>query len=249
MSVQANLPIMNAWWFEGVSTVFNRQGVPVAGWEPIVMAESGGNPGAVNHSAPGGAYGLFQLERFFGQGGYYPKSTLVNPVDNAEIASPAIVRAYKQGKRYGFAGRALAVYTATHSGHPGDAPAGMLLPPTTWSSYPAFATEAQHVSTAYNNLTGASAYNPATGTMGGTALGAMEGPVLPASASMYAGSPWTTILSTLDSMGKPNLNWNLFSDAGSLAKYIGYSVAILVVGGLLIAMGLLLVVRNEAVGK
>lgn len=102
-------------WFSGVNNVFATEGVPTSIWESIAGAESGLNPSAVGrHSV-----GLFQLNRYTGQGRGYSVQQLENPLLNASIASKYIAPAYQQGLSEGFSGAALAQYTATHSGHPG----------------------------------------------------------------------------------------------------------------------------------
>lgn len=135
-------------WFPGVSAIFQAYGIPKADWEAILYAESGGNPRAAN----GNAFGLFQTTTT-GQGKGYTETELMNPYTNARLAAPAIAAAYDQGKMLGYRGTALAMYTATHSGHPGTAPSGSILPPTWWQGYGQFQQEAQNVGGYYNSIT------------------------------------------------------------------------------------------------
>ncbi|MHB1669079.1 lysozyme family protein [Thiomonas sp.] len=136
----------------GVGAVFRQEGVPGPIWRSIGYVESGLNPSKVNRADPyGGSWGMFQ-ENLGGQGRAYRNnpSALLNPVLNAQLAAPAMRAGYLQGKALGFRGNALAEYTATHSGHPGTAPAGSILPPKSWSSYALFKKEANAVGAAYS---------------------------------------------------------------------------------------------------
>ncbi len=143
-------------WLSGVSRIFNegQPQVPAVDWLPIALAESGGNPGAVNLNDPhGGSYGLFQ-DNLGSQGAAYRNNptALLNPLVSARASAPAIRRGYVQGLGYGYTGARLAAYTATHSGHPGYAPAGSILPPRWWPSYPQFASEASAVESYYQRI-------------------------------------------------------------------------------------------------
>lgn len=106
-------------------------GVPESITAPIVESESSGNPNALGDywnsatkkfeqnpslGAPT-SYGLYQLHTPGGQGDGYPTSMLLNPLDNARIASIAIVPAYQQAKAQGYTGFDLAYQTARLSGH------------------------------------------------------------------------------------------------------------------------------------
>ena len=147
-------------WIAQVSRIFAKQGVPAHIWEAIMYDESQGNPAAANLADPnGGSFGLFQLNRG-GQGKGLTLKQLTNPIVNAEVAAPPISAAYKQALKYGYAGSLAAVYTATHSGHPGTAPPGKLLPPKGSKGYAAFAKEAQGVAMQYNRIT--KVWQPAT---------------------------------------------------------------------------------------
>lgn len=143
-------------WFSGVSQIFNegQPQVPSADWLSIAMAESGGNPGAINAKDPyGGSYGLFQ-DNLGSQGAAYRSnpSALLNPLVSARASAPAIRKGYAEGLSYGYSGSALAAYTATHSGHPGYAPRGSILPPKVWPSYTDFANEANAVQSYYQRI-------------------------------------------------------------------------------------------------
>lgn len=69
-------------------------GVPVPVWLAIMLAESGGNPGAHNDSGEDDSIGLFQLNRAGGQGSGYDPDVLRDPLQNATIARRAIYAAY-----------------------------------------------------------------------------------------------------------------------------------------------------------
>lgn len=131
--------------------------MPTAVWEAIALTESGLNPSATNLKDPGGSYGLFQDNRGpGGQGAGVPVKALLNPVVNAQISAPSISAAYQQAKYFGLTGNMAAMYTATHSGHPGFAPAGQLYPnPATVkpSTYQDFTQEAMKVGAAYSSIT------------------------------------------------------------------------------------------------
>jgi hypothetical protein len=98
-------------WYPQVKAVFDAQGVPETIWWPILQAESGGDPSARNQNNED-SIGLFQLNRFGGQGNGYSVEQLLDPQQNAEIASEAIATAYRQ-----FGDNIAEV--ARHSGHPG----------------------------------------------------------------------------------------------------------------------------------
>ena len=154
-------------WMDSVNSVFSRKGVPASIWESIGLAESGLNPSSINTNDPGGSYGLFQLNRGpFGQGRNYDPSTLLDPAMNATIAAPAIARAYQEGVYLGFRGSRLAIYTATHSGHPLTAPKGQLLPPVWWPGYKDAKAEADNVASDYQKVTSPGGLASALGAVG-----------------------------------------------------------------------------------
>lgn len=125
-----------AWVFD-VYKIFQDLGVPVEVWVPIMLAESGANPGAVNDTrgqvtAPGTrpeySIGLFQVnahamglsdadeEKLAAQ--------LKDPVFNASFHAPAIAAAWKavSGSLVGGSRVAWAPAVAVQSGHPGGHP-------------------------------------------------------------------------------------------------------------------------------
>lgn len=115
--------------WNAVNQVFQQEGVPTGIWQSIAVAE-GNNAAAVgDHNT---SFGLFQdhiggqLPQSWASSAQRGQGPAFNPVDNAKAALPAIAQAYKQGRAMGFRGVKLAQYTASHSGHPGFAPAGVL---------------------------------------------------------------------------------------------------------------------------
>lgn len=183
-------------WYASVSQIFSEGSpqVPSADWLSIAMAESGGRPGAVNLKDPnGGSYGLFQ-DNLGGQGAAYRNnpSALLNPVTSARVSAPAIRKAYAEGLGYGYVGSKLAAYTATHSGHPGYAPAGSILPPTWWPSYGQFASEASAVQSYYQQ-----AVSPAglAGSLGAVGYGVQLSTNTETAATSVGGAnPWENML-------------------------------------------------------
>jgi hypothetical protein len=229
-----------------ISFVFSAQHTPVppAVWEAIMLAESRGNPAAVNLADPGGSYGLFQLNRY-GQGEGYTVAELQNPLKNAEIAAPPISKAYQQALQYGYIGNAAAIYTATHSGHPGYAATGRL-------GASQFPTEAQAVSGYYSKL----ARVPQTDLS--TLLPAVEAPTnasgrtvpfwqaqrLPTAAqSSKPTGVWATMLQTMDR--ETRIGPWLALDPARMIRGVLYMVVVLVLAILLIAMGLKTLVMGQ----
>ena len=148
-------------WMQQVHNIFQSQSTPVPDpvWKAIMLWESGGNPWAINLLDPnGGSYGLFQLN-LGGQGKGYPRGVLLNPVENAKIAAPSISQAYAQALYFGYTGNQAAEYAATHSGHPGYAPVGRLLPAKGTPGYSVFQKEGQGVANEYNSITKGSPFH------------------------------------------------------------------------------------------
>ena len=111
-----------------VHPVFLRYGVPDYVWASIAAMETGGtfNPRLVGDA--GASFGLFQLFTGGGQGDAWANKTelLLEPELNAEIAAPAIARAYADAKAQGVSdGPDLVAWVALRSGHPVESPEGL----------------------------------------------------------------------------------------------------------------------------
>lgn len=217
--------------------------MPTAVWEAIALTESGLNPSATNLKDPGGSYGLFQDNRGpGGQGAGVPVKALLNPVVNAQISAPSISAAYQQAKYFGLTGNMAAMYTATHSGHPGFAPAGQLYPnPATVkpSTYQDFTQEAMKVGAAYSSITKGTVgtgYGGLGGGYGGLSGGYTGASASPASSGNIGSSAWHSILTEVK-------NATSFQGAGVLhpvatAKGVMAYGAIIVLALILIVMGI-----------
>lgn len=241
-------------WLDSVNSVFTKRGVPSAIWESIATAESGLNPAAINTKDPGGSYGLFQLNRGGGQGAGYSPSALLDPVTNAKIAAPAIVRAYQQGASMGYTQTNLAIYTAMHSGHPLTAPRGQLLPPTWWPGYKAAKAEADNVASDYQKVTSPGGLAAQLGAAGyGVTLQPGENGI-PSNfnagdATFYPGTPsgggsgaWSSVIKGLHKLEHPSL-WNvtdpLYDMKAAATNWAMVILALLLIGfGLLAMLGI-----------
>ena len=193
-------------WYSGVNQIFSEGSpqVPAADWLSIVMPESGGNANAVNLKDPnGGSYGLFQ-DNLGGQGAAYRSNptALLNPITSAKVSAPAIRQAYAQGLGYGYVGSKLAAYTATHSGHPGYAPAGSILPPKWWPSYGRFQSEANAVQSSYQQIASPGGLASTLGAIGYGVQVAPSNTALSASGGSGGGGTWASMLKAWDDREK-----------------------------------------------
>lgn len=112
--------VQQASWYPGVKAVFDEKHVPEYVWEPIMMAESGGNPNAMGDN--GASYGLFQLYTRGGQGNGYSAQQLLDPVTNARIAAPYISAAWNVVSVMNYAPEKAAGEVSARSGHPSGSP-------------------------------------------------------------------------------------------------------------------------------
>ncbi len=106
-----------------VEAVAMQYGIPASLWEDIAYTESGYNPSAVGDN--GSSFGLFQLHI----GGQLPSqynsnpSAVYDPTLNAQIAMPAIAKAWNSLKGSFNAGsQSWWQQFAAQSGHPGGSP-------------------------------------------------------------------------------------------------------------------------------
>lgn len=241
-------------WIAQVSQIFAKQGVPAPIWEAIMYDESQGNPAATNLLDPnGGSFGLFQLNRG-GQGKGLTLKQLTNPIVNAKVAAPPISAAYKQALKYGYTGSLAAIYTATHSGHPGTAPPGKLLPPKGSRGYAAFAKEANGIAMQYDRIT--KVWRPATlpGTGGLTYSGPelVNGQVITTGGAPRLSPPtkpsygtWGTVLTDLNAATNMKQALSVgWTHPGKLLGGLVTFIAFLVLALIMVVVGLNTVVNS-----
>lgn len=242
-------------WYTAVSRIFANEGVPISDWTAIAKTESGLNPAKINYADPnGGSYGLFQ-ENLGGEGFAYRNNpqALLNPITNAKIASPTIAKAYKQGYAEGFRGAQLAEYTATHSGHPGFAPAGSILPPTTWTSYGSFLREANLVGSNYASLTRTSYPTVGLYHLGSSVpsiTASIEKTYTTGQASASSPSPWINILHQINTWD--TFHWSFWAPSKSLEQDAGtiiFKLGIVVMALAIALIGLMLLVGTDNLKK
>lgn len=220
------------------------------------MAESKGNPNAINWADPGGSVGLFQLNRGLGQGKGYTLAQLQNPIKNAELAAPSIAKAYRQAQLYGFRGNLGAVYTATHSGHPGYAPKGKIYPSPSAPSYKTFITEGKAVAAYYNSLSKGSP----SARLGSAALpsslqfntsnlsqSAVLNSIAPGSAPIPSTNAstngWEHMLLTMKDLQTGGLG-GFITNPGRTVMGIGFFIMMIVFGIVLVGLGVFTLVKD-----
>lgn len=107
--------------YNAVAPVAQRYGVPDSIWETVAYQESGFNTRAVGDN--GTSFGLFQLH----EGGQLPQSyysdpqAVFDPGLNAQLAMPAIARAYQQSGQVNTSSLSWWEKFGSISGHPGGA--------------------------------------------------------------------------------------------------------------------------------
>lgn len=235
-------------WQSAVANIFAQEGVPAADWQSIATYESGMNPSKINLRDPnGGSWGLFQLN-LGGQGAAYKlnPNLLLNPILNSNIASPPIAKAYAEGLSRGYTGANLAEYTATHSGHPGYAPAGSILPPFYWPSYRDYALEASGVAASYNNIV-SGGYNSQVGGFGippNVSTGGAGVTLFGTTASASGANTWASMLKTLYKLDSPGI-FNLKGDVVSIL----YKAGLILAGLIIMIIGLTMLVDFSSIAK
>lgn len=183
-----------------VDPIAQRYGVPSQLWETVVQVESGFNPQAVGDN--GTSYGLFQLHIGGQLPAYYnthPQDA-ENPSTNAQLAMPALARAWSSLKNSagapdtsgGFGGSGSLSWWeqfAAQSGHPGYPVGGVANVAEAVKLKAAFSTLSNNpISTLTGGATDGSAASPSSISLSGvTSTGARVGVFIVAALAIGAG--------------------------------------------------------------
>ncbi len=84
----------------------------------LILAESGGDPAKVTHTAQEWSVSLLQLNRTGGRGAGYSEAALQDPQFNLALSLPEIAAAYHQVRAEGYQGARLAVRVASLAKRP-----------------------------------------------------------------------------------------------------------------------------------